>query len=162
MAEVDKVIESSGDCESLSDLVEYFIHNSDDVEGRIWLLAALRGGAGVSENSSCIFEAVSSQGSEGELDVTCPVKCDFLESVDVFVSNDLNDERIFLDHSKKTGIMVAMWGIGGMKCAKAVNVERSKLLRERIILDYSVRCISYISGRSKLVFETVDGSSKEE
>lgn len=41
IAEVDRIIETQGDCESLSDLVEYYIHNSDDV----WLLAALRIGA---------------------------------------------------------------------------------------------------------------------
>lgn len=47
-AEVDRVIESSGNFESLSDFVEYYIHNSDDIEGRIWLLAVLKSQAHVS------------------------------------------------------------------------------------------------------------------
>lgn len=45
--EVDEGIESFGDYESLPDLVEHYMHNSDDVEGRIWLLAALKTGAQV-------------------------------------------------------------------------------------------------------------------
>lgn len=40
IAEVDKVVETEGDCESLTDLIEQYIHNSDDVEGPIWLLSA--------------------------------------------------------------------------------------------------------------------------
>lgn len=33
MVELDKVIESWGDCDSLSDLVEYYVYGSDHIEG---------------------------------------------------------------------------------------------------------------------------------
>lgn len=148
IAEVERVVESPGDSQSLSDLVEYYIHNSENVEGRIWLLAALRSGADVSEDSSCIFDAVSRPSSERQLDVTSSVKCDVLEAVDVFVSIDENDERIFLDYSRKAGMMLGIGGTGGMKSASAVKVERSKLRRTRIVLDYDVRHKSYIAIRS--------------
>lgn len=52
---------------TLPDLLEDYIHNSDDVGGRIWLLAALKSGAGVSEDSSCIFDAVWRTDSVGQL-----------------------------------------------------------------------------------------------
>lgn len=103
----------------------------------------------VSEDSSCIFDGVSRSGSDSLLHVKSPVKCDVLEAVDVFVSSDENDERIFLDYSRKAGMFLGVWGTGGMKSAKAVRVERSKLLRARIVLDYDVRHNSYIASRSK-------------
>jgi len=149
-AEVDKIIETTGDIDSLSDLIEYYIHNSDDVEGRIWLLATLKTAARMSENSSSIFDAVSGLPPliEGpQLDVISTVKCDVLEAVDVFVSNDANDERIFLDYSRKSENMLGIWGTGGMKCARAVEVERTQLFRARLVLDYDVRHNSYIARR---------------
>lgn len=151
LAEVDRVIESSGDCECLSDIVEHYIHSSDDVAGRLWLLAVLKIGATVLEGSSCVFDAVSGFNIGGklpQLDVKSTVRCDVLEAVDVFVSNDKNDERVFLDYSWRPDKMLGIWGTGGMKCASAVKVERSKLRRARIVLDYDVRCNSYIASRS--------------
>lgn len=76
------------------------------------------------------------------------VKCDVLEAVDVFVSYDEN-ERIFLDYSREAGMMLAIRGSGGLKCASAVKVERPKLRRARIVLDYDVRCNSYIARRAR-------------
>lgn len=74
--------------------------------------------------------------------------CDVLEAVDIFVSMDENDERVFLDYGKKLGVMLGIWGTSGMKSARAVKVERQKLLRARIGLDYGVRCNSYMGSRS--------------
>jgi len=150
VAEVARIIESSGDFGSLSDLVEEYLHNSNDVEGRIWLLAALRTRADISDDSSCIFDAVSGFRPRWEgtpLVVRSAVRCDILEAVDVFVSSDEKDERIFLDYSSKPGTMLRIWGTGGMKCARAVEVDRGQLLRARIELDYDFRCNSYIANR---------------
>lgn len=103
-------------------------------------------------NSSCIFDAVSGLGPcwKGPLlDVASSVKCDFLEVVDTFVSNDENDEKIYLDYSRKAGMMLGIRRTGEMKCAKAVQVERSKLFRARIVLDDDMRGHSYIGSRPK-------------
>lgn len=63
----------------------------------------------------------------------------------MFLSTDENDDgMLFLDYSRKSGVMLEISGAGGMKYAKAVAVERSNLLRGRIVLDYDVRCNSYI------------------
>lgn len=76
------------------------------------------------------------------------VRCDVLKAVYVFVSKDDNGDMIFLDYSRKAEIMLGIWGTGGMKHAKAAKVERSKLRRARLILDYDARYNSYISIRS--------------
>lgn len=85
--EVDRITEGLGDCESLSDLVEQYIHNNDEVGGRIWLLAELRSGACVSEESSCIFVAVSvfrSGTDKPQLHVRSTVRSDVLEASTCF------------------------------------------------------------------------------
>lgn len=76
------------------------------------------------------------------------LKCDVLEVVDVFVTDDENDERIFLDYSNKMGVLLGISGTGGVKRARALKMDRTKLLWARIVLDYDVRCISYIGSRS--------------
>lgn len=91
--------------------------------------------------------------------VTSTVRCDILEAVDVFVSNDGDDERVFLDYSRRLGMMLAIWGTSGMKFARAVKVKRSELFRARIVLDYDVRCNSYIGRLSRFEDEHVPANS---
>lgn len=116
----------------------------------------------MSANSSRVFDAVSCPGLEGKLDVRSSVKCDVLEVVDVFVSSDENDEMIFMDYSRKAGMMLGISGTGGMKRASAVKVYRSRLLRARIVLDQDVRHSCYIASRPRLRDEPVSSSPSAE
>lgn len=92
----------------------------------------------MSEYSSCIIDAVSRPASEGQfdmrssgirvvLDVTSTVECDVLEVLDILVNNDTSEERISVDYSAKSGVILGISGLGSMKSASALKVERKLL-----------------------------------
>lgn len=102
----------------------------------------------MSNEPACIFDVISCLDSRRKLNLMNTVKSDVLEAVDVFLSNDENNEKIYLDYSTKAGMMPGIWARSGTMTAKAVKGDRSKLLRARLVLDDDVRCNSYFSSRS--------------